>query len=319
MQKLRRKLTLLGAVMALFLLGSVVFAAWLVTGNGNGAAQATSAANLVVTPGTTTADLYPGATGAVKVNVNNPNAFGVTITSIAANGAITTGAPGCTTTGVTFTAPATTGQVIAAGATAQPHAAERSSDEQRITQRLSGSYLQRPRHRFRFKQLAEAFQPLSVGAWPLTRPRPHGSSTPQGPHDVPTEAAELDDGDSPLPPRAVCLRSSAWFQRHGDARKPEGVPLERQHVCGGSRFRGQVLQHHGRCRRSVPGRTSSPQRARNQPQQLPSHRSLHRGGSPGQRHHRLRPRVDKAGERMSESPRSFPQRARRTCPFPCGC
>ncbi len=117
MQKLRRKLTLLGAVMALFLLGSVVFAAWLVTGNGNGAAQATTAANLVVTPGTTTADLYPGATGAVKVNVNNPNPFGVTITSIAANGAVTTSAAGCTTTGVTFTAPTTTGQVIAAGAT----------------------------------------------------------------------------------------------------------------------------------------------------------------------------------------------------------
>jgi len=130
MQKLRRKLTLLGAVMALFLLGSVVFAAWLVTGNGNGAAQATTAANLVVTPGTTTADLYPGSTGAVKVNVNNPNPFGVTITSIAGNGAVTTGAAGCTTTGVTFTAPVTTGQVIAAGATVNltlPNAAAMSN------------------------------------------------------------------------------------------------------------------------------------------------------------------------------------------------
>ena len=130
MQKLRRKLTLLGAVMALFLLGSVVFAAWLVTGNGNGAAQATTAANLIVTPGTTTADLYPGTTGAVRVNVNNPNPFGVTITSIAANGAVTTTAPGCTTTGVTFTAPTTTGQVIAAGATATltlPNAASMSN------------------------------------------------------------------------------------------------------------------------------------------------------------------------------------------------
>jgi hypothetical protein len=117
MQKLGRKLSLLGAVMALFLVGSVVFAAWLVTGNGNGAAQATTAASLVVTPGTTTGDLYPGSTGAVKVNVNNPNPFDVTITSIAGNGAVTTGAAGCTTTGVTFTAPATTGQVIAAGAT----------------------------------------------------------------------------------------------------------------------------------------------------------------------------------------------------------
>jgi hypothetical protein len=130
MQKLRRKLTLLGAVMALFLLGSVVFAAWLVTGNGNGAAQATSAQNLVVAPGTTTADLYPGATGAVKVNVTNPNPFGVTITSIAGNGAVTTGQAGCTTTGVTFTAPTTTGQVIAAGATLNltlPNAASMSN------------------------------------------------------------------------------------------------------------------------------------------------------------------------------------------------
>jgi hypothetical protein len=130
MQKLRRKLTLLGAVMALFLLGSVVFAAWLVTGNGNGAAQATSAENLVVAPGTTTADLYPGASGAVKVNVTNPNPFGVTITSIAGNGAVTTGQAGCTTTGVTFTAPATTGQVIAAGATLNltlPNAASMSN------------------------------------------------------------------------------------------------------------------------------------------------------------------------------------------------
>lgn len=117
MQKLGRKLSLTGAALALFLVGSVVFAAWLVTGNGNGAAQATTADNLVVTPGTTTPDLYPGSTGAVKVNVNNPNPFDVTVTSIAANGAITSSAPGCTTTGVTFTAPATTGQVIAAGAT----------------------------------------------------------------------------------------------------------------------------------------------------------------------------------------------------------
>ena len=119
MQKLRRKLTLLGAVMALFLLGSVVFAAWLVTGNGNGAAQATSAASLVVTPGTTTGDLSPGSSGAVEVNVENPNPFAVTVTSIAGNGAATSTVPACNaSTGVSFTAPSTTGQVIAAGATA---------------------------------------------------------------------------------------------------------------------------------------------------------------------------------------------------------
>ena len=130
MQKLRRKLTLLGAVMALFLLGSVVFAAWLVTGEGNGAAQATTADDLVVGPGSTTADLYPGSNGDVELSIENPNAFDVTLSSIAADGAVTTTAPGCNTTGVTFTAPATAGQVIAAGATLSlslPNAASMSN------------------------------------------------------------------------------------------------------------------------------------------------------------------------------------------------
>jgi hypothetical protein len=130
MQKLRRKLTLLGAVMALFLLGSVVFAAWLVTGEGNGAAQATTADDLVVSPGTTTADLYPGSDGDVELTIENPNAFDVTLSSIAGDGAVTTGAAGCNTTGVTFTAPATTGQAIAAGATLNlslPNAASMSN------------------------------------------------------------------------------------------------------------------------------------------------------------------------------------------------
>jgi len=130
MQKLRRKLTLLGAVMALFLLGSVVFAAWLVTGEGNGAAQATTADDLVVGPGSTTADLFPGTDGDVELSIENPNAFDVTLSSIAADGAVTTAAPGCNTTGVTFTAPATTGQVIAAGATLNlslPNAASMSN------------------------------------------------------------------------------------------------------------------------------------------------------------------------------------------------
>jgi hypothetical protein len=118
MQKLRRKLTLLGAVMALFLLGSVVFAAWLVTGNGNGAAQATSAQNLVVAPGTTTADLYPGSDGDVELTIENPNPFDVEVSSIVGDGPVTSGAPGCSTTGVSFTDETGMTLAIAAGATA---------------------------------------------------------------------------------------------------------------------------------------------------------------------------------------------------------
>jgi len=117
MQKLRRKLTLLGAVMALFLLGSVVFAAWLVTGEGNGAAQATSADDLLVEPGTTTADLYPGSDGDVELTIENPNAFDVEVSSIAGDGAVTSAAPGCSTTGVSFTDQSGLSITVAAGDT----------------------------------------------------------------------------------------------------------------------------------------------------------------------------------------------------------
>jgi hypothetical protein len=117
MQKLRRKLTLMGVVMALFLVGSVVFAAWLVTGEGNGAARATSADDLVVEPGTTTADLYPGSDGEVKLTIENPNAFDVEVSSIAGDGPVTSAAPGCSTTGVSFTAQSGLSITVAAGAT----------------------------------------------------------------------------------------------------------------------------------------------------------------------------------------------------------
>ena len=118
MQKLGRKLSLMGAVLALFLVGSVVFAAWLVTGEGNGAAQATTAEDLVVSPGTTSADLYPGADGDVELTIENPNAFDVSVETIMGDGPVTSAAPGCTTTGVSFTdQPAVTGMTVAAGAT----------------------------------------------------------------------------------------------------------------------------------------------------------------------------------------------------------
>ncbi|MGH2699402.1 MAG: hypothetical protein ACRDJL_09420, partial [Actinomycetota bacterium] len=118
MQKLRRKLSLMGAVLALFLLGSVVFAAWLVTGEGQGAAQATTADDLVVQPGSTTADLFPGSTGDVELSIENPNAFDVEVKTIVGDGPVTSGAPGCNTTGVSFADQNNvTGMTIAAGAT----------------------------------------------------------------------------------------------------------------------------------------------------------------------------------------------------------
>jgi hypothetical protein len=119
-RKHAKKLSVLGASLAVFLIGSVVFAAWLVTGTGNGAAQADTADALVVTAGSTSAQLYPGGSGDVTLSVQNPNPFPVDITSIVRSGAIDSSGPAAcdASTGVSFTDQnSVTGMSIAAGAT----------------------------------------------------------------------------------------------------------------------------------------------------------------------------------------------------------
>ncbi len=82
-------------------------AAWSVSGSGDGAVKAASSAPLTLADASafTTADLYPGATAALKLRVTNPNSFPVRITSVSGNGAITSnGGAACTaSTGVTLT------------------------------------------------------------------------------------------------------------------------------------------------------------------------------------------------------------------------
>ena len=112
MSKVRRRLMTLGGSLAVLLLGGVVFAAWVVPGAGQGYSKAKQAQALTTDDvGATTSDqLYPGATGDVKVKVANPNPFAVTVTAVDANGAIDSNKPGCTDvggdaskkTGVTF-------------------------------------------------------------------------------------------------------------------------------------------------------------------------------------------------------------------------
>jgi hypothetical protein len=90
---------------------SVAFAAWTVGGGGSGTATATSAQPLTTSVATTSAQLYPGISGAdLYLTVNNPNPFPVTITSVNANGAAVAdaGHPACVTTGVSYTTQATT-------------------------------------------------------------------------------------------------------------------------------------------------------------------------------------------------------------------
>jgi hypothetical protein len=95
------------AVLALGAVG-LVYAAWTTNGSGSGYAKAGSSQALttVDVSASTTATLYPGATGDVVLKINNPNSYPVRVTDVTGNGAITVDsghAAGCVTTGVTFT------------------------------------------------------------------------------------------------------------------------------------------------------------------------------------------------------------------------
>jgi hypothetical protein len=117
-RRARRRIVALVIGTAGALAATAAFAAWTVGGGGTGTATATSASNLTTSVATTTAELYPGITGAnLYLKVNNPNPFPVAITSVNANGAAVpdAGHPACTTTGVSFTNTAVTQTVAANG------------------------------------------------------------------------------------------------------------------------------------------------------------------------------------------------------------
>lgn len=104
----RRKLVGLTVAVVALAAAGLVSAAWLATGSGSGYAKAGSASALttVDASASTTASLYPGVTGNVRLQVSNPNPYPVRVTGVAnGTGSITAdaGHSGCTTTGVTFT------------------------------------------------------------------------------------------------------------------------------------------------------------------------------------------------------------------------
>jgi hypothetical protein len=117
----RKWLLALPAVGATIAIGIGV-AAWSVSGSGNGAAKASTASALTLADASafTSADLYPGATGNLKLRVINPNAFPVRITAVSGNGTITSdkGAACDASTGVTFANQSGLALDVAAGATA---------------------------------------------------------------------------------------------------------------------------------------------------------------------------------------------------------
>ncbi|MDQ4094714.1 MAG: hypothetical protein M3174_00690 [Actinomycetota bacterium] len=101
MKKPRRRLLTIAGSTAIVLAGSIVFAAWVVPGSGSGYAKAKQAQALTTDDlgATSTDQLYPGATGDVKVKVNNPNPFPVTLTRVAADGPVSSDNPNCTDVG----------------------------------------------------------------------------------------------------------------------------------------------------------------------------------------------------------------------------
>jgi len=102
-----KKLTVGMLFAGAMLAGSIAFAAWTATGSGSGYAKATSAQALttVDVSASTTATLYPGATGNVLLRINNPNPYPVTVTGVAGSGVIVSnaGAACDAATGVTYT------------------------------------------------------------------------------------------------------------------------------------------------------------------------------------------------------------------------
>jgi hypothetical protein len=119
----KRKLIVASVVLVAAIVAvGVGLSAWSLGGSGNGAAKATTASNITLADATafTTADLYPGATGNLKLRATNPNPFPVRITAVSANGTITSdkGAACDASTGVTFSNQTGLTLDLAAGATA---------------------------------------------------------------------------------------------------------------------------------------------------------------------------------------------------------
>lgn len=79
-----RKLLLVPLAAGVALGTGIAFAAWTSTGSGSGEAKSTTSVNSVIAPGTSAADLYPGAVMSVTVTVSNPNPYPVLVTSISA-------------------------------------------------------------------------------------------------------------------------------------------------------------------------------------------------------------------------------------------
>lgn len=109
------------AALTITVAGGLTLGSWAVTGSGDAYAKASTATALTLgdASAATTAQLYPGGSGDVKVKVTNPNAFDVTVTSVTGTGTIASdkGAACNASTGVAFTNQTGLTATVAAGQT----------------------------------------------------------------------------------------------------------------------------------------------------------------------------------------------------------
>ncbi len=107
-RKLSIRATIATVAVGALLTAGVAYAAWTATGSGSGAAKAGAATDVVVTPGTPTAFLYPSGTSDVAVTVTNNNPFPVTVTALNLDASFGTSGytasdPLCNTSSLTYT------------------------------------------------------------------------------------------------------------------------------------------------------------------------------------------------------------------------
>ncbi len=106
MKKTNKKFAAGAVVTSALLVGSIAFAAWTVSGTGEGQAKAGRAIPVEIQSVTATDELYPTGDSDVEVKVKNPNPFKVKVTEIVKNGDIkvTSNNEGCSNSnhGVTF-------------------------------------------------------------------------------------------------------------------------------------------------------------------------------------------------------------------------
>jgi hypothetical protein len=107
LSRLRRRTVTLGTCgLVLLATAGAAFAYFTSTGSSTASASTgTLTVSISATAGTPTTALYPGGTGDVTLQVNNPSNHAVTLTSVVQDGTITASG-GCTAPDLTFTVPA---------------------------------------------------------------------------------------------------------------------------------------------------------------------------------------------------------------------